>query len=55
MEPTWTVEVRGPDGVKSVNLADSQVQYFKGANNGDPYETAMWLAYADLWYRNSGE
>lgn len=41
----YIVTVTGPKGVKHVHLTEEQVEFF----GGDPYSTAAWLAYCDLW------
>jgi len=50
---TWVVEVKGPHGVKQVEIPDSQVQLMNpDAHDGrGEYATAAWLAYTDLWMK----
>jgi hypothetical protein len=37
----WTIEVKGPDGVKTVKVPAEAVQKYVGATN---YVSAAWLA-----------
>lgn len=49
----YTVTVEGPDGeTKTVEILSAQVNLMKGENNDDPYQTAAWLAYCDLWMQS---
>ena len=54
MEPRiYRVRVEDPDGnfIESV-LSEEQVKFFKGGT-GEPFSTAAWLGYTDLWVRMS--
>jgi len=45
----WVVEIKGPQGVKLVEVPAGQVRIMQAEHNDDPYQTAAYLAYADLW------
>lgn len=44
----YEVTVSGPDGSRRILLAKEQVEFFTG-DAGDPYSTALWLAYCYVW------
>lgn len=41
MAANWVVEVKGPDGVRQIELSDEDVSAYFGINN---YASAAWLA-----------
>lgn len=45
----WHVEVKGPNGVKIVEVPAEQVDFFVKNEGSDPYTIAAYLAYMDLW------
>lgn len=45
----YKVTIDGPDGKKKVLLSKEQVEFFKRDMDDDPYLSAAWLAYCDLW------
>lgn len=50
-DETYTVTVTSPGGSESriVHLPKEQVRVMMTDADGDPFVTAAWLAYTDLW------
>lgn len=46
---TYVITIKGPAGEKQIAIPVEQVEFFSGRECADPYATATYLAYLDLW------
>lgn len=47
---TFVVEVKGPKGVRQVEIPAGQARLFAPEHDGDEYRAALYLAQLDLYF-----
>lgn len=52
---TFVVEVKGPKGVRLVEIPAGQARMFAREFDGDEYRAALYLAHMDLYFHTLKE
>ena len=52
---SYVIEIKGPKGVRLVEIPASQARLFSPEHDGDEYQAALFLACCDLYFKGLQE